>query len=204
MIMEENLRKEENPRYAMPRLGMQCLYIGLMAFVFALVAWGIENYAYGRAKSGLLEDARYTLISESTGYCFGLICICCASLMLIEIAFRQRINKLQYALIAAALTLFYLLLLAFAEKVAFGAAYLIVTLMTVGLIGWFMNGLTGKRKTVGITVGLLVGEFGILFVLINLGSMALLIGSLLLFLLIALAMYFTLKLKVENNELIIK
>ena len=36
------------------------------------------------------------------------------------------------------------------------------------------------------------------------GSMALLIGSLSLFVLIAVAMYFTLKLKVENEELVLK
>lgn len=202
--MEENLRIDETPRYTMRWLGLQCLYIGIMALILALISWWIGIYAYSRTLSGLLIDARYTLLSDSIGYCFGLICICCASLMLIEIAFRQRINKLQYALIAAALTLFYLLLLAFAEKLVFGVAYLIVTVMTIGLIGWFMNGLTGKRKIVGITVGLLVGEFGTVFILINLGSMALLIGSLLLFLLIALAMYFTLKLKIENKELIIK
>ena len=202
--MEENLTIVENPRYTMRWLGLQCLYIGIMAIILASIAWGIENFAYGRTVSGLLADSRYELLSQSVGYCFGLICICCASLMLIEIAFRQRINKLQYALIAAALTLFYLLLLAFAEKVAFGVAYLIVTVMTIGLIAWFMNGLTGSRKIVGITAGLLVGEFGIVFILINLGSMALLIGSLLLFLLIAFAMYFTLKLKVENQELTIK
>lgn len=202
--MEENLIIEENPRYTMRWLGMQCLYIGIMALILALIAWGIENFALARRQSGLLIDTRYTLISESISYCFGVICICCASLMLVEIAFRQSINKLQYALIAAALTLFYLLLLAFAEKVAFGAAYLIVTVMTIGLIGWFINGLTGNSKIVRITFGLLVGEFGIVFALINLGSMALLIGSLLLFLLIAFAMYFTLKLRVENQELTIK
>lgn len=201
--MEENLMNQKKPRCTMRWLTIQCLYIGIMAFSLALIAWGIENFAYSRTQSGLLVDTRYTLLSDSISYCFGLICICCASLMLIEIAFRQRINKLQYALIAAALTLFYLLLLAFAEKVAFGAAYLIVTVMTTGLIGWFINGLTGKCKIVWITSGLLVGEFGIMFILINLGSMALLIGSLLLFLLIAFAMYFTLKLKVENQELTI-
>lgn len=52
--------------------------------------------------------------------------------------------------------------------------------------------------------GILVLEYGLMFMLIKLGSMALLIGSIVLFLLIALAMYFTLKLKVVNDELTIK
>lgn len=43
-----------------------------------------------------------------------------------------------------------------------------------------------------------------MYILINMGAMALLIGSILLFALIALAMYFTLKMKVEYDEIIFK
>ena len=124
--------------------------------------------------------------------------------MLVEIAFRKSINYLQYALIAMALTLFYLLLLAMSEKLAFGLSYAIVSAMTIGLIALFIKGITKNGKAVGLSSGILIVEYGLMFLLIKLGSMALLVGSLSLFLLIALAMYFTLKLKVENDELVIK
>lgn len=124
--------------------------------------------------------------------------------MLVEVAFRKGINYLQYALIGMALTLFYLLLLAISEKLAFGWSYAIVSVMTIGLIALFVKGITQNLKAVGLSTGILVVEYALMFILIKLGSMALLIGSLSLFLLIALAMYFTLKLKVENEELILK
>ena len=76
--------------------------------------------------------------------------------------------------------------------------------MTIGLITLFVKGITHNVKAVGMTAGILVLEYGLMFILIKLGSMALLTGSIVLFLLIALAMYFTLKLKVVNDELTIK
>ncbi|MDE5688132.1 MAG: cell envelope integrity protein CreD, partial [Paramuribaculum sp.] len=126
------------------------------------------------------------------------------SLILVELAFRKDINYLQYALIAMALTLFYLLLLALSEHLAFGWSYAIVSVMTIGLIAMFIKGITQSIKAVGLTICILVVEYGLIFVLTQMGKMALLIGSLSLFIIIALAMYFTLKLKIENEELTIK
>ena len=103
-----------------------------------------------------------------------------------------------------ALTLFYLLLLAISEKMAFGWSYVIVSVMTIGLIALFIKGITQNMQAVCLTAGILVVEYGLMFILIKMGTMALLIGSLSLFVIIAIAMYFTLKLKVENEELTIK
>lgn len=202
--MEENIETYREPKYTMKWLGLQSLYVLGIAFVLALIASGIDSFASGRVDSGLLHTARYTLISQSIVYCFAVIAITSMSLMLVEVAFHKGINYIQYALIGMALTLFYLLLLAISEKLAFGWSYVIVSVMTIGLITLFIKGITQNMKAVGLASGILVVEYALMFVLIKLGSMALLIGSLSLFMLIALAMYFTLKLKVENEELILK
>lgn len=202
--MEENLEIYREPKYTMRWLGLQSLYVLGVAFILALIASGIDSFAFGRVESGLLNSARYTLLSQSIVYCFGVIAITSISLMLVEVAFRRGINYLQYALIGMALTLFYLLLLAISEKIAFGWSYLIVSVMTVGLITIFIKGITRNMRAVGLTAGILVVEYGLMFILIKMGTMALLIGSLSLFIIIAIAMYFTLKLKVENEELTIK
>ena len=86
---------------------------------------------------------------------------------------------------------------------SFVGSYAVVCVMTIGLITLFVKGITHNLKAVGMTAGILIVEYTVIFLLIKLGSMALLIGSIILFLLIALAMYFTLKLKVENDELTI-
>ena len=203
--MEENSENYREPKYTMHWLGFQTIYVLAVAFVLALIAGtAINELASNRAASELLLQSDRSFISQAIGYCFGVIVITLMSLAMIEIAFRKSINYLQYALIAMALTLFYLLLLAFSEKLDFGISYTIVAAMTIGLIALFIKGITHIFKAVILSAAIIALEYVLIFILIKLGSMALLIGSLCLFIILAVAMYFTLKLKVENEELIIK
>lgn len=188
-------------RYTMGWLGLHTLFALAMAGILAIVAQGVDSLGAQRAGAKLLSAASRTLLSESTLYSFAVIAISTISLMLIEIAFRKRINYLQYGLVGCALCLFYLLLLSMAELMPFIAAYATVSVMTVGLIGCFVKGLTRDRKAVATAAGILTAEYGIILLLLYLGSIALLVGSLVLFALIALAMYFTLKLKLVDEEL---
>lgn len=202
--MGQNPEIHQEPKYTMRWLGLQSLFVLGVAFVLTLVASGIDGFASSRVESGFFHGTRYTLLSQSIVYCFGVIVITSMSLMLIEVAFRKSINYIQYVLIAMALTLFYLILLAMSEKLNFGVSYAIVSAMTICLIALFIKGITRNIKAVELSSGILIIEYGLMFFLIKFGSMALLVGSLSLFLLIALAMYLTLKLKVENEELVIK
>ena len=192
------------PKYTMRWLGLQTLFVLIISIVLALIVSGLDGFALDRAKSGLLPDNNYDYVSQSITYCFAVIAITSVSLMLIEVAFRKGINYLQYGLIGCALCLFNLLLLAMSEKMSFWIAYIIVSVMTIALISFFVMGLTKNRKAALLSTAILTVEYGLILVLVYMGSMALLIGSLSLFILIAVAMYFTLKLKVENEELVLK
>lgn len=199
--MEQNMGICRKTKYTMRWLGLQSLYVLGLTLILTLIANGIDGFASTRVDGGLLKVPVYNMLTQSIAYCFGVIAITLMSLVLVEIVFRKPISYLQYALIALALTLFYLLLLAMSEKMPFACSYAIVCVMTIGLITLFVKGITHNMKAVGMTAGILIAEYAVIFILIRLGSMALLIGSVILFLLIALAMYFTLKLKVENDEL---
>lgn len=202
--MEESNELYREPKYTMRWLGLQTLYVLGISIVFALIASGLDGFALGRQESGLLPGNRYEYVSQSITYSFAVIAITSISLMLIEVAFRKGINYLQYGLIACALCLFNLLLLAMAEKMLFWIAYVIVSIMIIALISCFVFGLTKIKKASVLSTVILTVEYGLILVLVYMGSMALLIGSLSLFILIAVAMYFTLKLKVENEELVLK
>lgn len=200
----EILENKREQRYTMRWLGFQSLFIIIVALVLAAIVGIVDTCASGRRDSGLLTEDSYSLVTSSTSYCFLVIAITLFSLMLIEVAFRRSINYLQYALIACSLTVFHLLLLAMSEHMPFWLAYIIVSLMTIGLILWFVYQLMRERKAVILTGSILTAEYAIMVILLYMGSMALLVGSLSLFALIAVAMYFTLKLKVENEELVLK
>lgn len=202
--MEETNEIYKNSKYTMHWLGSQILYVLGISIVLALIASGLDGFASGRQESGLLPGDRYEYVSQSITYCFAVIAITSMSLMLIEVAFRKGINYLQYGLIGCALCLFNLLLLAMAEKMSFWIAYVVVSIMTIVLISCFVMGLTKNKKATFLSTIILGVEYGLILVLVYIGSMALLIGSLSLFILIAVAMYFTLKLKVENEELVLK
>ncbi|MDE5869110.1 MAG: cell envelope integrity protein CreD [Muribaculaceae bacterium] len=193
-----------NPKYTKNWLGLQIIYTTLMAILLALVAGGIDLIAYDRFHAAMLTGDNYELVSQSIFYCFAIVAITSFTVILIELAFRKNINFLQYVLIGLALTLFYLLLLAFSEKISFNLSYIIASVMTIGLITIFMQGLCKNIKVTSTTLGALLIEFGLLFLLVKLDSMTLLVGSLSLFIMICLAMYLSLRLKTENNELILK
>jgi inner membrane protein involved in colicin E2 resistance len=199
--MEELVKK---PKYTVSWLGIQILCIVVFTIAWGIIANEIDSLASSHNNVGLITDVEYQFLNNITLYNIGVIAITIISISLIELAVRKNINLLQYALIGCAICLFQLLLLAMTEHLPFLAAYAIVTVMTIALISCFINGLTKQRKAVALTTLILFVEYGLILTLLYIGSLALLIGSLAIFVLIALAMYFTLKLKVENSELVIK
>ena len=92
-------------------------------------------------------------------------------------------------LIGLALVIFYSLLLAISEFVLFDRAYLIASLATISLISLYARSHFQNWKSAGIFGGILTLLYGFIFVLIRLEDTALLIGSIGLFIILALTMY---------------
>ncbi|HEX2879157.1 MAG TPA: cell envelope integrity protein CreD, partial [Polyangiaceae bacterium] len=104
---------------------------------------------------------------------------------------RRRIHPLQYLLVGCAVCLFYLLLLAFTEHIAFGVAYAIAACGVVGLITAYGVAILSTRKRVVILGGMLSGLYIYLYTLLQMEDFALLMGSLGLFFILAAVMYLT-------------
>lgn len=204
--MTENLMEFAipEPKYTKGWLGLQIVYAFVIAGILTAISMGISSLAGSRMEAGLLNEDHFYLIGESANYCFAIIAITLLSITLIELAFRKGANLIQSVLVGCSLCLFYLLLLSISEHLPFWIAYLIVSAMTIGLIAWFIHAITGKKKASYIITGILAVEYGLILMLVYLGSMMLLVGSILLFGLIGLAMYLTLQLRVEDEELILK
>ncbi len=114
-----------------------------------------------------------------------------AAFFLFEVLKRLAIHPFQYSLTGAALVLFYLLLLALSEHLAFALAYAIATAGCVTLLTYYLAHILGGLRW-GVGFGALLGAvFGLLYVLISLEDHALLAGSVTLFGCLALAMVLT-------------
>jgi inner membrane protein len=99
---------------------------------------------------------------------------------------RVRLHLVQYALAGAALAVFFLLLLSLSEHVRFGAAYLIAASACVALLTWYLRHI--------VAGALFAALYGALYVLLQSEDHALLLGSLLVFAVLAAVMLLTRKL----------
>jgi inner membrane protein len=104
-----------------------------------------------------------------------------------------RIHPLQYLLVGLALSVFYLLLIALSEHLAFLWAYLISALALVMLIGIYVAGAFHSRKR-GVFAGTAMSAvYGLLYVLVLSEDYALLLGAITLFVGLAAVMLVTRK-----------
>ena len=136
-----------------------------------------------------IDDYRETDRAIKYGILFiGLTLAAC---LLVETATGTRPHAMQYVLIGLALCIFYLLLLSLSEQIGFGGAYLVsatAVVMQATLYSWTLHRRRGPALAFG---AVLAGLYAGLYSLLQLEDVALLAGSLLLFTVLSLAMWFT-------------
>jgi len=104
-----------------------------------------------------------------------------------------RIHPVSYSLTGMALAIFFLLLIALSEHISFSASYWISSIACSGLIGYYVSHLSRSRQHGGAIFGMLNGFYLVLFFIIRSEDHALLSGSILLFVLLAVVMFITRK-----------
>lgn len=123
----------------------------------------------------------YQKTSRSVKYAMMIILLTFLVFFLVEITQQKKIHPFNYIIVGFALCLFYTLLLSFSEYMTFSLAYLVATIMTVGAISYFIYYLFRGTRVFAAIGGMLTLLYGFMFVIIQLESYALLIGSLGLF-----------------------
>ena len=139
----------------------------------------------------LLDAYRYVERSIKYGVLFFVLVF--TTFFLFEVTARQKIHPLQYLMVGAALCLFYLALLSASEFTGFSLSYLIATVAATGLITWYCSHfLGGGMRTLMIGGGLL-GVYTFLYITLRQQDYALLMGTVALFVLLAVVMFVTRK-----------
>jgi len=135
----------------------------------------------------------YSKTERSVKYAILFIALTFTIFFFIEILQKRQVHPLQYILVGMALCLFYTLLLSLSEYLGFNVAYFISTLATVILIGLYVWSIFKSGKTaIGFSVAL-SGLYIFIFILIQLQDYALLFGSIGLFVVLAVMMYYSRK-----------
>lgn len=145
-----------------------------------------------------LPVQQYQQAIRSVKYAFLIIILTFAVSFFVEVKQKRNIHPLQYLLIGLALCLFYSLLVSLSEHIGFTLAYLIAAVMTVLLIFFYLLGIL-KIKRTALTIGTLLSLLYVyIYVLIQLETFALLAGSIGLFIILAIIMYYSQKINWSN------
>jgi inner membrane protein len=133
----------------------------------------------------------YSRVDRSAKYGFLFIGFTFLALLMFDVIGGVRVSAVEYLLMGAALVLFFVLLLAFAEVIGFTPAYLVASAAIAGLNTAYAAAVLRSWRRAAFIGGLLVGLYAVLYILLSLEAYSLLIGSLLLFAALAGVMYAT-------------
>ncbi len=144
------------------------------------------------ASIGLVEPVDlYSQVDRSVKYGFLFIGFTFLAFLMFDVIAGARVAAAEYLLTGAGLVLFFALLLAFAEVIGFTPAYLVAAGAITGLLTAYSAAVLKSWLRARIIGGLLLGLYATLYVLLNLEAYSLLIGSLLLFVALAVVMWAT-------------
>lgn len=133
----------------------------------------------------------YTQTDRAIKYGVMLIIITFGCFFLFEVLKSLKIHPVQYALVAMAQGVFFVLLLSISEYYAFAWAYLVAAVACISLMTWYLYFVVQGYKA-ALLFGLLLSTlYGMMYLLLQSSGKTFLFGSILSFILIACVMFIT-------------
>jgi inner membrane protein len=184
--------------------GFEALYrIGNLALGRSVVSTGAPDAATAPANTSATTEQQaaqisliepvdpYSQVNRATKYGFLFIGFTFLALLMFDVIGGVRVSSVEYLLMGAALVLFFVLLLAFAEVIGFTPAYVVASAAIAGLNTAYSAAVLESWRRAAFIGALLIGLYAVLYVLLSLEAFSLLIGALLLFAALAGVMYAT-------------
>lgn len=166
--------------------------------------WIGNSYSIKESSFGidlLLPVGNYQKTFRSIRYAILFIGFTFLTFFFIEVLNRVFIHPIQYILVGIALIVFYTLLLSISEHVAFNLAFILAALATLLLIAGYVKAILKSNALTFLLTGILLILYSFIFVIIQLQDFALLIGSIGIFIILGLVMYFSRKIDWYNLNL---
>jgi inner membrane protein len=133
----------------------------------------------------------YSLSSRAVKYGILFVVLTFGGFFIFELMKQLPIHPMQYLLVGFGLAIFFLLLVSFSEHMPFGIAYPIASIACIGLLTFYLSFvLRSTERGLGFG-GMLTSFYGAIYGLLISEDNALILGSLMLFLLLAVVMIVT-------------
>ncbi|MFH6602148.1 cell envelope integrity protein CreD [Maribacter algicola] len=147
----------------------------------------LTSYAFGTDLIIPIDD--YQKTERTSKYGLMIIGLTLLVFLMIQIISKINIHPFQYLMIGLALVLFYTLLLSISEHLNYLIAYMISGVSTVGLITLYSRSILKSKKFTLFILISMSALYGFIYVIIQLENYALLVGSIGLFIILAIIMF---------------
>ncbi|MFZ5636805.1 MAG: cell envelope integrity protein CreD [Pseudomonadota bacterium] len=135
----------------------------------------------------------YSQADRATKYGILFVLLTFVGFFMFELIKQLRIHPIQYGLVGLALAIFFLLLVALSERIAFGWAYLAASAACIGLLGYYVSHVL-KSWSRGLGFAAMIATlYGVLYGLLISEDNAMVLGAGLLFLILTAIMVVTRK-----------
>ncbi|EOD79818.1 Inner membrane protein CreD-like protein [Grimontia indica] len=159
------------------------------------------NLVEAQAHTQLFEPVtHYGKVERSLKYGLLFVALTFIVLLMFELSQGHSLSMLQYVMVGAAMTLFYLVLLALSEHLGFTMAYGAAAIMPILSIPAYVGSATGSRRAGLLMFSMLLGLYILLYSILRLEDYALLMGSGLLVAVLLTLMFLTRKQARKTEE----
>ena len=159
-------------------------------------AWTGERSGMYESSFGFqlfMPNDHYQQSMRSAKYAIMFISLTFMVFFFMETVNKKRIHPIQYILVGLALSIFFVLILSLSEFIGFNAAYGVGALATTILITAYSSSILTSRKLTAFMAGLLTVMYGFIYTILQLEDTALLVGSIGLFIILAIVMIWSRK-----------
>jgi inner membrane protein len=133
----------------------------------------------------------YHMAERSVKYAGLFILLTFSAVWLTEVLAGLRVHPIQYLLVGAALCLFYLLELSLSEHLGFSGAYALASCSVVGMVAAYSFAILQRAIRAAVIGGVIAALYAYLYVLLQNEDFALVVGSIGLFVTLAVVMLVT-------------
>lgn len=198
------------PHLSSRSLGAKFFVIMLLAFFMSISGFFVERLTVERANNhgvlaassdhpteqpktvlGIKLADSYRSTRRSLHYITLFLGLVFLTYFLFEVSTGKRVHPAQYALVGVAQTVFYLLLLSFAEHLGFDWSFLIAGASTITLLSINTDWVFRSRKLALRALAVFTALYAFIYVLLRVEAYALLVGAIASFAAVAAAMYIT-------------
>ncbi len=158
-------------------------------------AYNLDNSSFG--VDLYIPNNHYQKSLRSAKYGILFIILTTLVFLFIELYKKKEIHYLQYLLVSLALVLFFSILTALSEHIGFNPAYMVASVAIITLIVSYSKLLLKENQLVLWVGGLITTFYTFLFVLLQLNDYAFLAGNIGLFIILAVIMKVSSKLKLK-------